>query len=177
MSRRCGGASSTTLLWLTAEIRGVAARMQLLDAVGVVAAAAAASSATNKAGGRCAAASAQLIDGLQAMLGPRLLQGGPQGDHSRRSRLSIMVGGDQALIYLVDQCLHEALNASHKTLGVLLAGPQETLAIQTRGIQSFLGCALLSRPAEVMAGSSADRWQHAPAAVQAAARPRCWWSC
>jgi hypothetical protein len=77
---RRDGASST-LLWLDVEVRGVAARLQLLDAVGVVAAAAAA--AADTAGGRCAAASAQLIDGLQAMLGPRLLQGGPQGNSSR----------------------------------------------------------------------------------------------
>ena len=76
--------ATATLLWLDAEVRGVAARLQLLDAVGVVAAAAAATAATDTAGGGCAAASAQLIDGLQALLGPRLLQGGPQGDQSRR---------------------------------------------------------------------------------------------
>lgn len=82
---RCEGRSST-LLWLDAEVRGVTARLQLLDAVGLVAAAAAAAVATDTTGGAGAAASAQLVDGLQALLGPRLLQGGPQGDHSRGSR-------------------------------------------------------------------------------------------
>lgn len=82
VSCRCGGTRST-LLWLDAEARGVAARLQLLDAVGVVAAAAA-KVATDTVGGACAAASSQLVDGLQAMLGPRLLRGGPQGDHIRQ---------------------------------------------------------------------------------------------
>jgi hypothetical protein len=78
---RSGGAGST-LLWLDAETRGISARLRLLDAAGAVAAAAAAMVATDAGGGSCATASAQLIDGLQSLLEPRLLQGGPQGDRS-----------------------------------------------------------------------------------------------
>lgn len=71
-------AAGHTLLWLEAETRGVAARLRLLDAAATAAASAAATGAGGA--GSPAAGAAQLIDGLQALLAPRLLQGGPQGD-------------------------------------------------------------------------------------------------
>lgn len=70
---------ASTLLWLEAETCGVVARLRLLDAVAAAAAAAAATAGGGSALSPAAAA-AQLVDGLQALLTPHLLQGGPQGD-------------------------------------------------------------------------------------------------
>ena len=133
VSRRCEGASST-LLWLDAEVCGVAARLHLLDAVGVVAAAAAAADATDTAGGRCAAASMQLVDGLQALLGPRLLQGGPQGDHSREVQVADHGRKWSGPIWPCRRSVFlETDNRSREALQDLPHWPSKAYAFRTRG--------------------------------------------
>lgn len=77
-------AAELTLVRLDAETRGVADRLLLLGAVTeAVAAPAAASHAAAGAGTEApAAAAARVVDGLQALLAPRLLRGGPQSGSS-----------------------------------------------------------------------------------------------
>jgi hypothetical protein len=166
------------LLWLDAKVRGVAARLQLLDAVGLVAAAAAAAVAIDTTGGAGAAASAQLVDGLQALLGPRLLQGGPQGDHSRGSRLTIMVGGDQALVNLVDQSLLAADNTSREGFDNALRRALENLGIPNE--MSFRPFCMRMLAFTTSRGDGKVVCRPVSACtlvVQAAATLRCWWSC
>lgn len=84
-----------------------------------------------------------------------------------------MVGGDLALVNLVDQKIFEADNTSRKGFDNALRRALGNLGMPNE--MRFRPFCM--RTASKMAKSSADRCQRAPVVVQAAARLRCWWSC